>query len=91
MSEVRALDAELMDFDLFVYATIGRRAELDAGRAGLRNDLYQRMLGELADLVRTADACGYAALGHPEHHLQVEGFEIANDPGLMSMYLGQFR
>jgi alkanesulfonate monooxygenase SsuD/methylene tetrahydromethanopterin reductase-like flavin-dependent oxidoreductase (luciferase family) len=49
------------------------------------------MLGELADLVGTADACGYAALGHLEHHLQIEGFEIANDPGLISMYLGQFR
>ena len=80
-----------MEFDLFVYGTIGRRAELEAGRAGLRNDLYQRMLGELADLVRTADAAGYAALGHPEHHLQVEGFEIINDPCAMSMYLGQFR
>ena len=80
-----------MDFDLFVYGTIGRRHELEAGQAGLRNDLYQRMLTELADLVRTADAAGYSALGHPEHHLQVEGFEIINDPCAMSMYLGQFR
>ena len=27
--------------------------------------------------------------GHPEHHLQIEGFEIASDPLLMSMWLGK--
>ncbi len=59
--------------------------------AGLRNDLYQRFLGEMADLVTVADQAGYSALGHPEHHLQVEGFEIINDPGIMSMFLGQHR
>lgn len=80
-----------MEFDIFVYATIGRREELAAGRAGLRNDLYQRMLDELGTLVRFADDHGYAGVGHPEHHLQIEGFEIANDPGLMSLWLGQHR
>ena len=80
-----------MDFDIFVYGTIGRRHELEEGRAGLRGDLYQRMLDELGALVRFADEAGYAGVGHPEHHLQIEGFEIANDPGLMSMWLGQHR
>jgi alkanesulfonate monooxygenase SsuD/methylene tetrahydromethanopterin reductase-like flavin-dependent oxidoreductase (luciferase family) len=80
-----------MDFDIFVYGTIGRRHELEAGRAGLRADLYQRMLDELGALVHFADDAGYAGFGHPEHHLQIEGFEIANDPGLMSMWLGQHR
>ncbi|MDX2380412.1 MAG: LLM class flavin-dependent oxidoreductase [Acidimicrobiia bacterium] len=80
-----------MDFDLFVYGTIGRRHELEEGRAGLKGELYQRMLGELGALVRFADEHGYAGFGHPEHHLQIEGFEIANDPGLLSMWLGQHR
>jgi len=80
-----------MDFDLFVYGTVGRRHELEAGHAGLRGDLYQRMLDELGALVHFADDNGYAGVGHPEHHLQIEGFEIANDPGLMSMWLGQHR
>jgi alkanesulfonate monooxygenase SsuD/methylene tetrahydromethanopterin reductase-like flavin-dependent oxidoreductase (luciferase family) len=80
-----------MDFDLFVYGTIGRRHELEAGLAGLDRDLYQRMLDELGALVRFADDHGYAGFGHPEHHLQIEGFEIANDPGLLSMWLGQHR
>lgn len=80
-----------MDFDLFVYGTIGRRAELEQGMAGVRNDLYQRMLAELGQYVRCADDAGYAGFGHPEHHLQIEGFEITNDPGLLSMWLGQHR
>ena len=69
----------MLDFDLFVYGTIGRRHELEAGKAGLRNDLYQRFLGEMAELVRVADQAGYSALGHPEHHLQIEGFEIIDE------------
>ena len=35
-----------------------------------------------------ADEAGYAGFGHPEHHLQVEGFEASNDPRLMAMWLG---
>ena len=41
------------------------------------------------DYARFAEARGYFGFGHPEHHLQIEGFEIANDPALMSMWLGQ--
>jgi alkanesulfonate monooxygenase SsuD/methylene tetrahydromethanopterin reductase-like flavin-dependent oxidoreductase (luciferase family) len=77
-----------VDFSLFVYCTMGRRSELEAGRAGLRPDLYQRMLDELAAYATLADDAGYAGFGHPEHHLQVEGFEASNDPRLMAMWLG---
>jgi len=35
-----------MDFHLFMYATIGRRHEPQAGMAGPRPALYQRMLDE---------------------------------------------
>ena len=78
-----------MKFGLFVYCTIGRRAELEAGLAGTRPELYQRMIHELGDLAAFAEASGYYAFGHPEHHLQLEGFEISNDPCLMAMWLGQ--
>lgn len=77
-----------MDFSLFMYCTVGRRAELEAGMAGRRPELYQRMLAEIADYARFAEAHGYRAFGHPEHHLQIEGFEISNDPCLMAMWLG---
>ena len=78
-----------MKFGLFVYCTIGRRAELEAGMAGCDPVLYHRMLAELGDLATFADEAGYYAFGHPEHHLQIEGFEISNDPCLMAMWLGQ--
>ena len=37
-----------MKFHLFIYATLGRRHELEAGMAGKRPELYQRMLDEVA-------------------------------------------
>ncbi len=78
-----------MNFNLFMYCTIGRRGELEAGMAGRNATLYQRMLDEIATYARFADQNGYAGFGHPEHHLQIEGFEISNDPCLMAMWLGQ--
>ncbi|MGK2914757.1 MAG: LLM class flavin-dependent oxidoreductase [Porticoccaceae bacterium] len=78
-----------MKFNLFVYCTVGRREELEAGMAGKDATRYRRMLGELAATVRLADDTGYFGFGHPEHHLQIEGFEAANDPCLMAMWFGQ--
>ncbi len=77
-----------MDFGLFMYCTVGRRADLEAGMAGRNPELYQRMLGEIADYAKFAEDQGYFGFGHPEHHLQIEGFEISNDPCLMAMWLG---
>ncbi|MBL8675449.1 MAG: LLM class flavin-dependent oxidoreductase [Rhodospirillales bacterium] len=78
-----------MKFSLFMYCTIGRRAELEAGMAGQKPALYQRMLAEIAEYARFADESGYFGFGHPEHHLQLEGFEISNDPRLMAMWIGR--
>jgi alkanesulfonate monooxygenase SsuD/methylene tetrahydromethanopterin reductase-like flavin-dependent oxidoreductase (luciferase family) len=78
-----------MQFHLFIYATLGRRHELEAGMAGQRPELYQRMLDEVAEYVRFADDAGFAGFGHPEHHLQLEGFEASNEPGLLAMWIGQ--
>jgi alkanesulfonate monooxygenase SsuD/methylene tetrahydromethanopterin reductase-like flavin-dependent oxidoreductase (luciferase family) len=77
-----------MKFHLMQTGVIGRRHELEAGMAGQRHDLYQRYLGEVRDYVRLADALGYATYCQPEHHLQIEGFEITNHPGMFSLYVG---
>ena len=37
-----------MKVSLFYLPTIGSRAEIERGRAGLRGDLYTRMLSELS-------------------------------------------
>ena len=76
-----------MKFGLFMYCTVGRRHELEAGMAGRNKQLYQRMLDEIATYAKFADDNGYFGFGHPEHHLQLEGFEISNDPCLMAMWL----
>ena len=78
-----------MRFNLFMYCIVGRRAELESGMAGKDPRLYRRMLDEIAEYARFADEAGYAGFGHPEHHLQIEGFEISNEPTLMGMWLGQ--
>jgi len=77
-----------MKFNLFVYCTVGRRQELEAGMAGKDAERYRRMLAELAETVSLADELGYFGFGHPEHHLQIEGMEASNDPCLMSMWIG---
>ena len=38
-----------------------------------------RMIAELGSTAAFAEQHGYFAFGHPEHHLQIEGFEISND------------
>ena len=77
-----------MDFHAFMYVTIGRRRELEQGMAGKNPRLYQRMLDEIGEYARFCDEAGYAGIGIPEHHLQVEGFELGQDPGLMAMWMG---
>ena len=69
-----------MKFGLFVYCTIGRRSELEQGMAGRKPELYQRMLEELARLAVFSEDRGYFSFGHPEHHLQIEGFQVSNNP-----------
>ncbi|MNZ68680.1 3,6-diketocamphane 1,6 monooxygenase [compost metagenome] len=77
-----------MKFHLMQTGVIGRRYELEAGMAGQRPELYQRFLSEVRDYVRLADELGYAGYCQPEHHLQIEGFEINNHPGMFSLYVG---
>ena len=77
-----------MKFNLMQTGVIGRRYELEQGMAGQRPELYQRFLAEVRDYVRLADDLGYASYSQPEHHLQIEGFEITNHPGMFSLYVG---
>ena len=77
-----------MEFHLIQAGAVGRRKELEQGMAGQRDDLYQRYLEEVRAYVQAADELGYAGYGHNEHHLQIEGFEETNHPGMSSMYIG---
>ena len=78
-----------MKFHAIAYGTVGTRKELEAGMAGKKPELYQRMLNDLKDYVQICDEAGFAGFGHPEHHLQIEGMEATGSPGLLSMFIGQ--
>ena len=77
-----------MQFHLMQTGVIGRRSEIEQGMAGQRPELYQRYLEEVKDYVRLADDLGYAGYSQPEHHLQIEGFEVTNHPGMFSLFVG---
>ena len=72
---------------LFYLPSIGSRAEIEAGMAGLRGDLYTRMLAELSGQARLADELGYDSISFTEHHFQIEGMELSNNPVLLDLYI----
>ena len=76
-----------MKFHLFMLPTIGRRHELEQGMAGLRADLYQRMLSEIDEQARFADELGYYGMGFTEHHFHVEGFELSTNPIMLDAFV----
>ena len=78
-----------MKFHLMQTGVVGRRHEIEQGMAGQRNDLYQRFLEEVRGYVRHADDLGFYGYCQPEHHLQIEGFEANNHPGMFSLFVGE--
>jgi alkanesulfonate monooxygenase SsuD/methylene tetrahydromethanopterin reductase-like flavin-dependent oxidoreductase (luciferase family) len=77
-----------MKTSLFYLPSIGSRAEIECGMAGLRGDLYDRMLAELSEQARLADDLGYDSVSFTEHHFHVEGFELSNNPVLLDLFVG---
>lgn len=63
------------------------RAEIECGMAGKEEVYYQRMLHELTEQAQRADALGYDKLAISEHHFQIEGFEVPNNPIMLNAYL----
>ncbi len=77
-----------MKVSLFYLPSIGSRAEIERGMAGLRGDLYQRMLHELVEQAKMADQLGYDSISFTEHHFHVEGFELSNNPVMLDLFVG---
>src|SRR5258705_774123 len=77
-----------MKTSLFYLPSIGSRAEIECGMAGLRGDLYDRMLAELSEQARLADDLGYDSISFTEHHFHIEGFELSNNPVLLDLFVG---
>ena len=75
-----------MKASLFYLPTVGNRREIEAGLAGMRPELYQRMLHDISEQVRLADDLGYDSVSFTEHHFHIEGFEVSNNPVLLDLY-----
>jgi len=73
---------------LFYLPSVGSRADIEAGMAGLRGDLYQRMLIEIGEQARLADDLGYDSINFTEHHFHVEGIELSNNPVMLDLFVG---
>ncbi|MXW01219.1 MAG: LLM class flavin-dependent oxidoreductase [Holophagales bacterium] len=77
-----------MKISLFYLPSIGSRADIKRGMAGLRGDLYDRMLAEVSEQARLADDLGYDSISFTEHHFHIEGFELSNNPVLLDLFVG---
>ncbi len=77
-----------MKLSLFYLPSVGSRAQIEQGLAGLRPELYAQMLRELSEQARLGDALGYDSISFTEHHFHVEGFEISNNPVLLDLFVG---
>ena len=73
---------------LFYLPSVGSRADITAGMAGLRGDLYGRMLQEVGEQARLADALGYDSINFTEHHFHIEGIELSNNPVMLDLFIG---
>jgi alkanesulfonate monooxygenase SsuD/methylene tetrahydromethanopterin reductase-like flavin-dependent oxidoreductase (luciferase family) len=78
----------IVKVSLFYLPSIASRAEIEAGSAGLRGDLYDRMLAELGEQAVLADDLGYDSISFTEHHFHIEGFELSNNPVLLDLFVG---
>ncbi len=76
-----------MKTSLFYLPSVGNRAQIEQGLVGLRGDLYGRMLAELSEQAKLADALGYDSISFTEHHFHVEGFELSNNPVLLDLFV----
>lgn len=77
-----------MKVSLFYLPTVGNRAEIEKGMAGLRGDLYDQMLRDISGQAKLADDLGYDSVSFTEHHFHVEGFELSNNPVLLDLFIG---
>ena len=77
-----------MKTSLFYLPDVGTAEERQQGMAGMRGDLYQRMLHDISDQAKLADELGYNSISFTEHHFHIEGFEMSNNPVLLNLYIG---
>ena len=76
-----------MKTSLFYLPSVGSRADIEAGMAGARPELYTAMLNEVGEQARLADELGYDSISFTEHHFHIEGIELSNNPVLLDLFI----
>ena len=76
-----------MKTSLFYLPSVGSRADIEAGMAGARPELYSAMLAEIGEQARLADDLGYDSISFTEHHFHIEGIELSNNPVLLDLFV----
>src|SRR4029077_13478504 len=82
----RSGEKKRMKPSLFYLPSIGSRAEIEQGMAGMNPHFYQRMLKELSEQIKLGDELGYDSVSFTEHHFHIEGFELSNNTVLLDLY-----
>jgi len=72
---------------LFYLPSVGSRADIEAGMAGARPELYTQMLREVSEQAILADQLGYDSISFTEHHFQIEGMELSNNPVMLDLFI----
>jgi alkanesulfonate monooxygenase SsuD/methylene tetrahydromethanopterin reductase-like flavin-dependent oxidoreductase (luciferase family) len=73
---------------VFYLPSVGSAPDVQRGMAGVRPELYQTMLSDLAEQAVLADELGYDSIAFTEHHFHIEGFELSNNPVLLDLFVG---
>ncbi|MBI3247383.1 MAG: LLM class flavin-dependent oxidoreductase [Deltaproteobacteria bacterium] len=76
-----------MEIGLHYPPLIGSSKDILQGMAGQRTELYQRMLKHLVEQAQYADENGYYGFGFSEHHLNIEGITVSNNPAMLDLYI----
>lgn len=76
-----------MEVGIFYAPVIGPASALERGMAGQDTELYQTMLAHLVEQARYLDGHGYYGIAFTEHHLQVEGITVSNNPVMLDHYI----
>jgi alkanesulfonate monooxygenase SsuD/methylene tetrahydromethanopterin reductase-like flavin-dependent oxidoreductase (luciferase family) len=73
---------------LFYLPSVGSRADIEAGMAGLARRSLWTHAQEVSEQARLADALGYDSINFTEHHFHIEGIELSNNPVMLDLFVG---
>ena len=77
-----------MKTSLMYLPSAGTQDEIEAGMAGTKDHLYDRMLDDISGQAKLADELGYDSINFTEHHFHIEGLELSTNPVMLDLFVG---